>query len=303
MIGFVGLGRMGNNMVLNLLDKKKKVVAYNRSPEKVKKIAKRGAIPSYSIEEMFSKLGDKNRIIWLMVPAGKPVDEILNEMRDFLKRGDIIIDGGNSYYKDSINRAKMLEKKGVYFLDVGTSGGISGARHGACMMVGGNKKSFEKIEPYVKAMCVKEGYGYMGKSGAGHFVKMVHNGIEYGMMGSIAEGIQTIENYSGELGVNLNEVVKVYSHGSIIESRLMSWLEEAWKEDPKLKKILGSVPIGETEKEMKKLEGHGKSSTKILKQARKMRVISRRKGSLSGKIISAMRNKFGGHKVNPKRTK
>ena len=291
-IGFVGLGRMGMNMVLNLLDKRHIVVAYNRRADKVKECVKNGAIGAYSLKEMTSKLG-KNRVIWVMVPSNA-VDSILEELVPFLDRGDIIIDGGNSYFNDSIKRYKMLRKKGIEFLDCGTSGGIYGARHGACMMIGGDKKTFKKVEVLFKNMCVKNGYGYIGGSGSGHFVKMVHNGIEYGMMSAIGEGMQAVKE--SKFNVDMKEVAKVYSHGSIIESRLMSWLEDSYKKKGYLDKIKGSVPKGETEKEMESLEKM--ADMPVLRAARKMRVKTRKKPEYRGKLISAMRNQFGGHKVN-----
>jgi len=299
-IGFVGLGKMGKNMVLNLLESKHQIVAYNRSPEATEEVRRRGAIPSYTIKEVVNKL-PKQKIVWLMVPAGKPVDSLIKELTKYLKKGDIIIDGGNSFYKNSIRRYNSLKKKGINFVDVGTSGGIEGARHGACMMIGGDKAVFKKIERLFRDMSVRDGYGYMGSSGAGHFVKMVHNAVEYGMMASISEGIQTIEKHKKSFGTDLKEVLKVYEHGSIVESRLISWLAKAWKEDSYLKEISGVVPKGNTEGEMEFLEKA--ANMPILRQARLMRVKTRKKPSLAGKMIAAMRNQFGGHAVNKVRMK
>jgi len=293
-IGFIGLGRMGYNMVLNLLDKKNKVVVYNRSPEKIDKISKKEAIPSYSIKELVSKL-PKQKIIWLMVNAGKPVDDIIKRLVPHLKRGDIIIDGGNSFFKDSIKRCNSLKKKGIHYLDCGTSGGMEGARRGACMMIGGNKKIFKKVEKLFKDMCVKEGYGYMGKSGAGHYVKAVHNGIEYGMMGAIAEGMGAIKSQNKKFGTDLKDAIRVYAHGSIIESRLVSWLEKSYMEKGYLNAISNVVPKGETEEEMKKIKKM--HPMLVLDQAIKQRANTRKKPIYEGKLIAAMRNQFGGHKV------
>ena len=233
--------------------------------------------------------------------SSKAVDAIIKQIHPYLKKGDIVIDGGNSFYKDSIKRYKALRKHGVGFLDCGTSGGIEGARHGACMMIGGDRAVFKKVEILFKDMCVKNGYGYMGKAGAGHFVKMVHNGIEYGMMSAIGEGLQAVENNKKDFDFNLDGVIKVYSHGSIIESRLVSWLEKAWKEDKYLKKIKGTVPRGETEGEMEKLERLSKMP--VLREARMTRVRTRKKPSLAGKMIAAMRNQFGGHAVEKAKKK
>jgi len=277
-------------MVLNLLEKGHSVVAYNRSSEKVRGVEGKGAEGAYSIKEFFKKI-PKKRIIWLMVKAGKPVDILISKLNPFLEKGDIIIDGGNSYFEDSIRRYNSLKKKGIHFLDCGTSGGISGARHGACMMIGGDKLVFKSVEKLFKDMCVKDGYGYMGRIGMGHFVKMVHNGIEYGMMGAIAEGMEAIREYSPE---SLKEASRVFAHGSIVEGRLMNWLFSGVNSGD-FESILGEVPYGETEDEMKKLEGV--SEMPILHQARLMRVKTRKKPSFKGKIISMLRNQFGGHSL------
>ncbi|MAF36552.1 6-phosphogluconate dehydrogenase (decarboxylating) [archaeon] len=288
-IGFIGLGRMGGNMVLRLLETGHTVVANNRSPEPTKAVMRKGAIGSNSIDELITKL-PKKKIIWLMVPAGDVVDSLIKQIIPLLKRGDIIIDGGNSYYKDSIRHAKALKKKGIKFLDCGTSGGIEGARHGACMMVGGEKKVFTQVEKLFKDLCVKDGYGYMGASGAGHFVKMVHNGIEYGMMSAIAEGMNAIDKQNFK--TDLKIVAKVYANGSIIEGRLMKWLLKGM-DRPYYNKIPGTVPQGETEKEMELLEKL--VPMPVLKQARLTRVKTRKNPSLIGRIIAVMRNEFGGH--------
>lgn len=289
-IGFIGLGRMGENMVLNLMDHKHKIVGYDVNSKVVNKLGKKGMIKASSISDMVSKLN--KRIIWIMVPS-KFVDNVLKELIPFLKQGDIVIDGGNSFYKDSMRRSDLLKKKGVNFLDCGTSGGMEGARDGACMMIGGNNKVFSSVEVLFKDMCVKNGYGYMGKSGSGHFVKMVHNGIEYGYMGALAEGFRAIE--SQKFGTDLETVSKVYAHGSIIESKLASWLYDAFRTKDFLKNISCEVPKGETEDEMKMLEKM--SNMPVLTAARKMRVNSR-KHKVCGKLIAAMRNLFGGHKTN-----
>lgn len=296
-LGFIGLGRMGENMVLNLLSKKYKVVAYNRSPQPTKKLAKRGAVPAFSLDEVVSKLKTP-RVLWLMIPAGKPVDQTINELIPLVKKGDIIIDGGNSLYKDSIRRFKALKKRGISFLDCGTSGGMEGARHGACMMIGGELKIFKKTEHIFRDMCVKDGYGYMGNPGAGHFVKGIHNGIEYGMMGALNEGFEAIKKHHKTFKTDLGVVAKVYNHGSIIESKLSNWLQKSFDTRNYLKNISCEVPKGETEKEMEHLEKI--SPMPVLKAARLMRVNSRRKSGLCGRYVAAMRNQFGGHKVNKK---
>ena len=292
-LGFIGLGRMGSNMVLNLMDKKHEVVVFNRSREPIEEMEKKGAIGSYSLDEFFRKLG-KDRIIWIMIKAGQPIDEMIGKLMPYLKKDDVLVDGGNSYFEDSIRRAGGLKKKGVYFLDCGTSGGMNGARYGACMMIGGEKSVFLKIETLFRDMCVKNGYGYMGGSGAGHFVKMVHNGIEYGMMGALAEGMEAV-NKMDKFKTDLKEVAKVYANGSIIEGKLSKWLYDAFNKKGYLDEIAGEVPKGETEEEMEKLEKLG--NMVILKEAIKMRIKTREKADFKGKMIAALRNQFGGHEI------
>lgn len=285
---------MGGNMVMNLRDHGHKIVVYNRSSDKTKKLAKGNIIGSYSIKELVDNL-PKRKIIWLMINSGKPVDEHIDELLKYLKKDDVIIDGGNSYFEDSIRRGRKLNNKGINYLDVGTSGGIEGARKGACMMIGGEKKIFKITEGLFRDMCVKDGYGYMGKQGSGHFVKMVHNGIEYGMMSAIGEGINAIRKYSRKFGTELNEVLKVYSNGSIIESRLVKWTKNGMKRNY-FRKISGKVPKGETENEMENLTKI--TEMPVLKQSIKERKKTRKKASFFGKIISVMRNEFGGHKFS-----
>ncbi len=290
-LGFIGLGRMGYNMVLNLQEHNHAVVVYDKVPEPASELAKTGAIPAYTLEQLTRKLTPP-RVCWLMIPS-KHVDSSLAELTPYLKRGDIIIDGGNSYFEDSIRRYTELKKKGIHFLDCGTSGGKGGARHGACMMIGGEEEVFKQVEPLFRDMSVKEGYGYMGKPGAGHFVKMVHNGIEYGMMGAIAEGIEAVKK--APFGTDLKKVVSVYAHGSIIESKLVNWLLDAYLQEGYLDQISGEVPPGETEEEMEKLEKL--AGLKVLHTARMMRVETRKNPTYAGKLLAAMRNQFGGHAV------
>ncbi len=295
-LGFIGLGRMGKNMVLHLLEQKHRVVAYDRSIDSIKEMQSAGVVSAYSMGELVGNLR-KPRVIWLMITAGKPIDAVIASLLPLLSRGDIVIDGGNSFYKDSQRRATMLAKKGIQLLDVGTSGGIAGARHGACMMIGGDREAFKKTEVLYRDMCLKGGYGYMGASGAGHFVKMVHNGIEYGMMGAIAEGMQAIKKHSQRLGINVKNAAQVYARGSIIESRLMSWVVSGMERND-FESIVGSVPRGETEEEMEKLEQLADMS--ILTASRLMRVATRKKATFAGKLIATMRNEFGAHRVGLK---
>lgn len=293
-IGFIGLGRMGENMVFNLLDHDYEVVVYNRTKEKMSEVAKSGATTSASVEELV-KLLPKRKAIWLMVTASA-LDSVIDELIPHLKEGDIIVDGGNSYYKDSQTRYEKLRKIGISFMDCGTSGGMGGARHGACLMIGGDKESFDYLKNIYKDLAISDGFAYLGDSGSGHYVKMVHNGIEYGMMSALAEGFETIKN--SNLNINLKEVAKVYSHGSIVESKLVKWLEESFNEAGYLDSISGEVSKGETEEEMKKLLNEANGKMPSLKNAIEVREKSRTNPTYTGKLISVMRNKFGGHSVN-----
>lgn len=301
-IGFIGLGRMGSNMVLNLVGKGYTVVGFNRTGKVTHELriknhelrSKGRFIDVYSLGELVEKLV-RPRVVWIMVKAGEAVDETIKGLLPHLSPGDIIIDGGNDYFENSIRRYQMLKKKGIEFLDCGTSGGLEGARNGACLMVGGDKKTFSRVEELFCDLATAHGYAYVGKSGAGHFVKMVHNGIEYGMMGALAEGMQVLFNQQKKFKFDLSQIVKVYNHGSIVEGRLTNWLETAWRGDPGLSSIDGVVPPGETEAKMEKLEKIGRME--ILKQARLMRVKTRKQKSFAGKILAALRNQFGGHKV------
>src|SRR3989344_5980467 len=250
-LGYIGLGKMGLAQVERLLEYGHRVVAWNRSEKPRREARKAGAEVSETLEAVCSRLNTP-RLIWLMVPHGA-VDEVLTELLPHLSKGDTLIDGGNSFYEHSMRRAKILSRKGINFLDVGTSGGPVGARKGACLMIGGEKKVYEKYEKLFRDLAVLDGYAYMGKAGAGHFVKMVHNGIEYGMMQAIGEGFDVLR--TAELrgldadrrrlhpppsplliggkerrvrfGLNLKQIARLYNQGSVIESRLIQWLPHA----------------------------------------------------------------------------
>lgn len=293
-LGYIGLGKMGFNMAERLLEKSYKVVAYNRSKEPVDEIVKKGAKPAYSLKDLVSSL-ENPRIIWLMV-SHQAVDAVLGELIPLLEEEDTIIDGGNSPFKDSIRRSKEIEDKKINFLDAGTSGGPSGARDGACIMVGGRKKIFEKFKDLFKDLSAPEAYGYMGKAGAGHFVKMVHNGIEYGMMQAIAEGFAVMKK--SDFNPDLKEVARVYNHRSVIESRLVGWLKNAFEQyGEDLNEISGSV----------KHTGEGKWTVEtarelgipvpIIEGSLKFRDDSQDNPSYTGQIVSALRGQFGQHEV------
>jgi 6-phosphogluconate dehydrogenase len=235
------------------------------------------------------------RVVWLMVPSHY-VDDVLRSLVPVLTPGDIVIDGGNSFYKDSLRRHGELSARGLRFLDVGTSGGTSGARQGAAIMVGGEQETFALVEPLLAALAAPEGYARVGGPGAGHFVKMVHNGIEYGMMGAIAEGMGVLNQHAAEFDIDLMEVLKPYEHESIISSKLVTWLRQAYQQR-QIDTIAGEVPRGETESEMEHITTL--AEVPVLEAALEQRRATRTTPSYVGKLIAAMRNQFGGHQVLP----
>lgn len=294
-LGFIGLGRMGFNIVLNLHGKKIPVVAYNRSPEPVKEIRKHGVNDAYSIPELINKL-PKRKIIWLMVTAGKPVDKVIEELLPYLNKGDIIIDGGNSFYKDSIRRYKKLKKKKIGFIDIGTSGGLKGARYGACLTIGGDKKTFKKIEWLCRAVSAKNGYAYVGNAGAGHFVKMVHNGIEYALLQAYGDGYELLFKAPYK-NLDLKKISETWQNGSVIRSWLIELAADAFRKDKKLSKIEGVIGGGETGEWAVNTAKEFNVPFESIKLALKLRKSSRKKPSFAGKVIAALRNEFGGHEV------
>lgn len=293
-IGYIGLGKMGKNMVLRLLEHGWDVTAYNRSPESIKEMEGKGARGAYSIKEVVDRLSSP-RLVWLMVPH-QAVDAVLKELVPLLDDGDVVIDGGNSNYKQSVRRSKELKEKNIKFLDAGVSGGPSGAREGACTMVGGEEDTFKYYEKLFKDISAPDAYAYMGRGGAGHFVKMVHNGIEYGMMQAIGEGAEVLKK--SDFNLNLTEVARIYNNKSVIESRLTGWLEDGFKEyGENLEDISGKVSAsGEglwTVEAAKELD----VPVPIIEGALKFREQSQENPSYTGQVVSALRNQFGGHEV------
>lgn len=285
---------MGLNMVERLRGRGYEISVYDRSPELTQEAVRFGASASFSLVGMAAQL-TAPRLIWLMVPHAV-VDEVLNELSPHLQANDAIIDGGNSFYKDSVRRARELEKKGIDFLDVGVSGGPSGARTGACVMVGGKEETFKKFESLFKDIAAENAYAYVGKAGAGHFVKMAHNGIEYGMMQALAEGFGLLKKSDFQL--DLKKVADLYNHRSVIESRLVGWLEGAYeKYGIELESISGAVGhTGEGEWTVKIANELG-VPVPIIEGAFQFRVQSNDKPTYTGKVLSALRNMFGGHAV------
>lgn len=294
-IGYIGLGKMGKNMVLHLLEQGVEVVAWNRSPEPLKEVTDAGATPAKDMPDLISKL-ESPRVIWIMLPQGALVDEFIDELIPLLSAGDFIIDGGNSFYKDSVRRGEELSKKGIHFMDIGTSGGPGGARRGACLMVGGQREDFEGVEELLKAIAAPEAYGYFGKVGAGHFAKMVHNGIEYGMMEAIGEGAAILKK--SDFNIDLKEVFRVYNKGSVIESKLVGWTHEALEEDEELSDISTKIDAtGEGEWTINIAKELG-IDVRVIEDSFKVRQESTPNSEdFRARVVSAMRGKFGGHPV------
>ena len=291
-IGIIGLGRMGQALGLHLIEKGYNVVGYDVNEEAVKSLVLAGGEGVAGVTEMVEKLAEP-RVVWVMVQRSV-VQTVLDELQPLLSSGDTIIEGGNTYYKDSIARARKAADEGIQYLDVGVSGGVEGARKGACMMIGGNRDTFLHYEQLFKDLCVADGYGHMGRPGSGHYVKMVHNGIEYGMMAAIGEGIQALYDHQEEFDTDVTEAIKTYQHGSIISSSLVNWLMEEWKRTEHFEQIVGSMPRGETEEEMEELVKL--ADMPVLETALEVRKQSRESPAFSAKVMAAIRHEFGGHK-------
>jgi 6-phosphogluconate dehydrogenase len=295
-IGIVGLGKMGMNMARRLIQGNHNVVVYNRTLEKVKLMEKEGAQPSSSIGDLVQKLKPP-RIVLIMLPAGKVVEEHIGKVATYLSEGDILIEGGNSYYKDDIRRAEELKSLGIHYMDAGISGGIWGLQVGYCTMIGGKKPDFKFIEPILKTLAPKDGYLYCGPVGAGHFVKMVHNGIEYAMMEAYGEGFELLEASPYKESFNYQEIAHLWNQGSVIRSWLLELLESAFNKDPKLNEIAGYVEdSGEGRWTVHQAIESNVAVTGIAHALFK-RFLSRKPETFSNKILAALRNEFGGHDV------
>ena len=291
-IGFIGLGKMGFSMVEHLLESGHQVVVHDLSRSAVSRLAEQGASAALSLRQLAGEL-DSPGIIWIMVPAGGAVDSVLDGLVPFLRKGDIVIDGGNSHYADTVARAARLEKDGIILLDSGTSGGLEGARHGACIMVGGSREAYDYLEPLFRDLCVENGYGYMGSSGAGHFVKMVHNGVEYGMMQSIGEGFDLLE--SSGFAIDHATVARVWSNGSVIRGWLMELAEQAFRKDGKLSYLgSGIADSGEGRWTVEAALEKG-VAIPVIADSVFRRFSSRSRDNFSDKVVSALRHEFGGH--------
>jgi len=296
-IGFIGLGKMGKNMVLRMLNSKTiNAHIYDISQDIVKELDKKGATGHTSIEDLIQGLWKERKIIWMMLPAGKITEDTFQELLKLLKKGDIIIDGGNSNFKDTLKRHKECETKGIEMLDVGVSGGIISANKGYPMMIGGKKETYNYCKPIFTSFGIPEGFNLVGDKGSGHYVKMIHNSIEYGMMQAISEGFDLLENGSIQ-NLDLKKISHIWNHGTIIESFLMKMVENALTKNVKLNYLKPYVEDN----------GEGKwASIEALEQnvpfvvntyAINARYISRDKNSMTFKMLAAMRNEFGGHPI------
>jgi len=300
-LGMIGLGRMGANMTERLLLGGHEVVGFDRDPKAVEQVVRKKAIGAESLNVLIQQLPTP-RIVWLMVPAGDPVDETIRSLTPLLKAEDIIIDGGNSYYKDSIRRAKALKEKHLHYVDVGTSGGIWGLDEGYSLMVGGEKQIVERLRPIFETLAPapNKGWGHVGPNGAGHFVKMVHNGIEYGLMQAYAEGFALLK-HKEEFKLDLHRVAEVWRFGSVVRSWLLDLTAQALNENPELNGIAPYVSdSGEgrwTVSEAIELDVPAPVITLSLIQ----RLRSRVEDSFSDKLLAAMRHEFGGHAIKKKK--
>ncbi|KQL48454.1 6-phosphogluconate dehydrogenase [Brevibacillus choshinensis] len=296
-LAILGLGKMGYNLTLNLLSHEHEVVAYDVEPKRADELGREGATPAYSVEEVIAKL-DAPRVVWLMVPAGEIVDELVDKLSHLLSAEDIVIDGGNSHYKQSLERYARLKEKGIHFLDAGTSGGMEGARHGACMMIGGDREAFDHIEPMIRDINVANGYLYAGEAGSGHFLKMIHNGIEYGMMQAIGEGFEVLEK--SPYNYDFAEVARVWANGSVIRGWLMDLTERAFRKDANLDEIRGVMHSSGEGKWTLETALDLQAATPVIAMSLLMRYRSLEPDTFHGKVVAALRNEFGGHAVEKK---
>ncbi len=281
-------------MAQRLLKGGHRVVVYDRSPAPIEALKGKGAVAAYSLDEIVGQLAAP-RAVWLMVPAGEPVTETVKALAPLLDPGDIIIEGGNSYYKESVARAEYLREKGLHFLDVGTSGGIWGLTEGYCLMIGGEEKVFQRLEPVFQTLAPPDGYAYVGVSGAGHFTKMIHNGIEYGMLQAYAEGFALLNASTYDL--DMERLAKLWNHGSVIRSWLLELAELALAKDPNLSSIRGYVEDS-GEGRWTVLEAIEREvPVTVLAHSLFSRFESRQEESFAAKLIAALRQEFGGHRV------
>jgi 6-phosphogluconate dehydrogenase len=293
-LGMVGLGRMGGNMATRLVRKGHQVVGYSRGEESRNAAAAQGTDVVESLEALIRAL-EPPRAVWAMVPSGAPTDEVVGTLADLLDEGDLIVDGGNSNFTDSVRRAAALRERGIDFVDAGVSGGIWGLKEGYCMMLGGRAEAIDRLRPALDALAPPDGWAHVGANGAGHFVKMVHNGVEYGMLQAYGEGFEILR--ASVFDLDLRQVSEVWRHGSVVRSWLLDLLASALEKDPGLEQVAGYV------------EDSGEGRWAVLAAIDEdvpapvtalslfSRFASRQEESFSAKVIAALRREFGGHAV------
>ncbi len=296
-LGMIGLGRMGGAMAQRLMGGGHRVVVFDPAKQTRDAVVAKGATGATSVSELVQKLA-RPRAVWVMVPSGPPTETTISELGAVLSASDIVVDGGNSYYKDSMRRASELGSKGISFLDVGTSGGIWGLKEGYCLMVGGSEEAFHRMGPVFQTLAPspEHGYGYMGPSGAGHFVKMVHNGVEYGMMEAYAEGFELMQA-KAEFALDLPRIAEMWRYGSVVRSWLLDLAAQGLKEDPELDNVQAYVDDS----------GEGRWTAKeaidlaipipAISESLQVRFRSRQSAPFGGRLLAALRNQFGGHPV------
>jgi len=322
-LGMIGLGRMGANMVRRLMRGGHECFVFDLNADSVKQLESEGASGARTIEDLVEKM-QKPRAVWVMVPAGDPTEKVVDKLSKFMSGGDIVIDGGNSHFKDDVRRAKTLEEKGIHYVDVGTSGGIWGAERGYCLMVGGEKVAFDLLQPIFKTLspgrgeiartpgrettdsASEEGYLYCGPAGSGHFVKMVHNGIEYGLMQAYAEGFDILRNAASKelpedyrYDLNLAEIAEVWRRGSVVGSWLLDLTAMALLENPTLTNYSGFVQDSGEGRWTIQAAIEEAVPVDVLAVSLFTRFRSRQESSFAEKVLSAMRHKFGGHIERP----
>lgn len=293
-LAIIGLGRMGGNMAVRLTRRGHEVVAYARRPESRAEAAAKGAIAASSLPDVVEKLAPP-RVIWLMVPAGDTVEQTIAELTPRLSPGDILVDGGNSYYKDSIRRARTVAARGLNYIDCGTSGGIWGLEFGYCLMVGGVPEAVKVVEPVFRDLAPEGGYLHVGPNGAGHFVKMIHNGIEYGMLQAYAEGFAVL--HAAPFPLDLRAISALWNHGSVVRSWLLELAERAFAADPGMRLIRGYVEdSGEGRWTVQEAIDRNVPAP-VITLSLLARLRSREEEDFGDKVIAALRNQFGGHAV------
>ncbi len=322
-LGMIGLGCMGANMVRRLMKGGHACVVYDRNQENTKKLVSEGAIAAVSLDELVAKL-KRPRVAWIMVPAGSPTEQTVGDLAERMEVGDILIDGGNSYYKDDVRRAKALKAKGIQYVDVGTSGGVWGLERGYCLMIGGDRESVRHLDPIFRTLApgrgeiprtrgrersegtAEEGYLHCGAAGSGHFVKMVHNGIEYGLMQALAEGFDILGSANTEklpeefrYSLPLPDIAEVWRRGSVLGSWLLDLTANALLEDPTLRNYAGSVEDSGEGRWTVMAAIEEAVPADVISAALFTRFRSRQEHTFGEKVLSAMRYKFGGHAERP----